>query len=121
MSTKKFINKKHFISALLHDKIQNEIFDIQLKQIQPSLFNINFLGKTNNAEVIEGQLAVRLTLDYKTIYAHLELADKVFIFKEDVDILPLSILIIEADNFYYTMHNLIAISDMANNFLLVNG
>jgi hypothetical protein len=119
MSTKKFINKKHFISTLLYDKIQNEVFDIQLKQIQPSLFNINFLNKTNDAEVTEGQLAVHLTLDYKVIYAHLELPDKVFIFKEEIDILPLSIIIIEADNFYYTMHSLIAINDMADNFLLV--
>ena len=117
MSTKKFINKKHFISALLHDKIHNEAFDIQLKQTQPSLFNINFLNKANDTEVIEGRLAIHLTSDYKVIYAHLELADKVFIFNEEVDILPLPILIIEADNFYYTMHNLIAISDMADNFL----
>lgn len=119
MSTKKFINKKHFISSLLHDKIQNEVFDIQLKQTQPSLFNINFVSKTNDADVTEGHLAVHLTSDYKIIYAHLELADKVFIFKEEVDILPLPILIIEADNFYYTMHNLLAISNMADNFLLV--
>lgn len=121
MSTKKFINKKHFISTLLYDNIQNDVFDIQLKQTQPSLFNIAFISKTNDNEVIYGRLAVHLTLDYKTIYAHLELPGKVFIFKEEVDILPLSILIIEADNFYYTMHNLIAISDVADNFLLANG
>ena len=118
MSTKKFINKKHFISSLLHDKIHNEVFDIQLKQTQPSSFNINFLNKANDTEVIEGRLAIHLTLDYKVIYAHLELPGKVFIFKEEIDILPLPILIIEADNFYYTMNNLIAISDMADNFLL---
>lgn len=119
MSTKKFINKKHFISSLLYDKIYNEVFDIGLKQTQPSLFNISFLHKTNDTEVTEGQLAVHLTLDYKIIYAHLVLPGKVFIFNEEVDILPLSILIIEAENFYYTMNNLIAIKDMADNFLLV--
>jgi hypothetical protein len=121
MSTKRFINKKHFISTLLHDKIHNEVFDIQLKQTQPSLFNINFVDKTSDAEVTQGRLAVHLTSDYKTIYAHLELADKVFIFKEEVDILPLPILIIEAENFYYTLHNLIAISNVADNFLLSYG
>ena len=121
MSTKKFINKKHFISTLLHDKIQNEVFDIQLKQTQPSLFNINFVNNADDNEVIEGRLAVHLTSDYKVIYAHLELPDKVFIFKQEVDILPLPILIIEADNFYNTMNNLIAISDVADNFLLGYG
>lgn len=118
MSTKKFINKKHFISTLLHDKIQNEIFDIQLKQTQPSLFNINFLNKANDNEAIEGRLAVHLTSDYKIIYVQLELPDKVFIFKQEVDILPLHILIIEAENFYNTMYNLVAISSAADNFLL---
>lgn len=118
MSTKKFINKKHFISSLLYDKIHNDFFEIQLKQTQPSSFNIHFLNKANDTEAIEGRLAVHLTLDYKIIYAHLELPDKVFIFKDEIDILPLPILIIEADNFYYTMHNLIAISDMADNFRL---
>ena len=118
MSAIKFINKKHFISSLLYDKIHNDAFDIQLKQTQPSSFIINFINKANNAEVIEGRLAVHLTLDYKTLYVQLVLPGKVFIFNDEVDILPLSILIIEANNFYYTMHNLIAISDMADNFLL---
>jgi len=118
MSTKKFINKKHFISSLLHDKIENEVFEIELKQTQPSLFNVHFSNKANDNEVVEGSLAVHLTLDYKTIYAHLQLHDKLFIFNEEIDILPLPILIIEADNFYNTMLNLIAISDMADDFLL---
>ena len=119
MSTKKFINKKHFISSLLHDKIHNEVFEIELKQTQPSAFHIHFLNKANDTEIVEGNLDVHLTLDYKTIYAHLQLIEKVFIFKEEVDILPLPILIIEADNFYYTMLNLIAISDLTDEFLLI--
>jgi hypothetical protein len=119
MSTKKFINKKHFISTLLYDKIHNEVFNITIKQTQPSLFNVTFLNKTNDTELTEGQLAVHLTLDYKIIYVHLVLPGKVFIFNEEVDILPLSILIIEAENFYYTMNNLIAIRDMADNFQLI--
>ena len=119
MSTKKFINKKHFISTLLYDKIQNEAFDISLKQTQPSLFDIHFQHKTYHNLVTEGLLAVHLTLDYKIVYVHLQLHEKVFIFKEEVDILPLPVLIIEADNFYYTMQNLVAISDMTNDFSLV--
>src|ERR1700744_2145301 len=118
MSTKKFINKKHFIGSLLHDKIHNDVFEILLKQTQPSSFTINFLNKSNDTETVEGRLAVHLTLDYKIIYAHLELPEKVFIFNEEIDILPLSVLIIEADNFYDTMLNLIAIDDMAGDFLL---
>jgi len=117
MSTKKFINKKHFISTLMYDKIDNEIFNISLKQTQPSLFDIHFINKEDESIIADGLLAVHLTLDYKTIYAHLELHEKVFIFKEEADILPLPVLIIEADNFYHTMQQLVAINDMVGNFL----
>lgn len=118
MIAKKFINKKHFISTLLYDKIYNEIFDIQLKQTQPSMFSIRFTDKNNTAEVTEGSLTIHLTADYKITYAHLELHDKLFIFKEEAEILPLPILIIDAEDFYNTMSHLVSISDMSADYML---
>jgi hypothetical protein len=119
MSVKKFNTKKDFISTLLFDKINNEVFEIQLKQTQPSLFNINFGHRNTDIEALEGRLAVHLTTDYRVIYVQLELPGKVFIFKDEVDILPLPVIIIEADNFYHTMQHLVAISDLTIDYALV--
>jgi hypothetical protein len=118
MSIKKFNTKKDFISTLLFDKINNEVFEIRLKQTQPSLFNIHFIDKNTDAGAMEGRMIVHLTPDYRAIYVQMELPGKVFIFKEEVHILPLPVLIIEADNFYYTMQHLIAISDLTVDYAL---